>query len=183
MRKLTAIAITAALATGAAGCFAKAIAADLGKPATVEQIAKMPPPSPFQGCFVEASVAGTFLAAGDRVGAGAVGMGCLAKIPGTIIIGGGIRQEIGNSVNSGEIFGRFGFKLNDHVDLYVPLIWKAPNWSVANTGSLNVGLGVETNAFSDNITLFAEGATAVAQIGSATKDDITTRVGIRFWLK
>ena len=100
------------------------------------------------------------------------------------IVGGGFRQEFGNPINAGELYGRLGLKINPHVDLYGLAMWKTPNWSLMNTGSLYTGAGVETNLFSDRVSLFAEGAVAVSKIGaSATKDDVLTRVGIRFWLQ
>ena len=180
-RSLTAAAFTVIGAAGA--CSAKA--ADLGKPATVQEIIALPKAgTAFSGCYGEVSTAGTFLAAGDRLATGALGGGCTVALDGVVIVGGGIRADFGN-FNSGAFTARAGVKINPHLMAYGLADFIVPDWKLKDQGKLAVGAGAETSlGFADNLSAFVEATSALAKLyGPVTKDDVTIRGGIRVWLK
>jgi len=82
MRKVAAL--TAILAAS------PALAADLGRPATLADIQSLPPPS-LARCYAETSVTGTFLRT-DRVASYGIGGGCDATLA-SLVIGGGLRGD------------------------------------------------------------------------------------------
>lgn len=157
--------------------------ADLGgKPATLEQIIDLNKAKPLSGCYADISTAGTFLAQGDRLATAALGAGCTTSVAGVIIVGGGFRADFG-SFTSGSFYGRVGVKPNLNLDVYGLAEWRAPDFKLANTGALYLGGGVETTLFSNNVSGFVEGTSSVAKMGSATKDDMTVRIGLRYWIQ
>jgi len=158
-----------------------ATAADKGGPhATLEQILTAKP-SALSGCFVEAGLQGTFLAAGDRLANGSLGLGCDAKI-GIGIIGGGIRGLFGETEGrGGSFYGKLGFALNPHVGLYGLIDWRIKDWKARDLGQLALGAGLETTLFRDGLSGFIEASTPVAKWGAGvTKDDVLTMAGLRY---
>lgn len=177
MRKIALIAAAfLALAT-------PATAADKGgPPATLEQLINMKPKA-LSGCFVEAGLAGTFLAAGDRAATGVIGMGCDAKLN-VGIIGAGFRGHFGdNDVAGGSVYGKLGFALNPNVGLYGLIEWRVKDWRIKDVGQLHLGAGLETTLFVDGLSGFIEATTGVSKFGpGVAKDDIGTLVGLRWRL-
>jgi hypothetical protein len=174
MRKVAIFAALVALVSPAA-------AADKGgPPATLEQIINAPAPSALRGCYVEAGLAGTFLAAGDRTANGALGGGCNIKID-RAFIGANIRGFFGEAETRGGSLGaRLGFALNPNVDLYGLVDWRAQDFKLGTAGQLYVGGGLETTVFVEGLSAFAEGSFAVSKWGAATKDDFATIIGLRW---
>lgn len=159
-----------------------ATAADKGGPAaTLEQIINAPAPSMLRGCYVEAGLAGTFLAVGDRTANGALGGGCNARID-RVFIGANIRGFFGEAETRGGSLGaRLGFALNPNVDIYGVLDWKAHDFKLGSAGQFFVGAGLETTVFVDGLSAFVEGSFAVSKWGNATKDDVVaTIIGLRW---
>lgn len=156
-------------------------AADKGgpPPATLEQIIAASP-SALRGCYVEAGLAGTFLAAGDRTANGALGGGCNIKVD-RAFLGANIRGYFGESETKGGSLGaRLGFSLNPNVDLYGLLDWRAPDFKLGSIGQFYVGGGLETTVFKDGLSAFAEASFAVSKWGAASKDDVATIIGLRW---
>jgi hypothetical protein len=150
-----------------------------GPPATLEQIIAATP-SALRGCYVEAGLAGTFLAAGDRASNGALGAGCQVRID-RAFIGANIRGFFGeDQTRGGSLGARLGFALNPNVDLYGLVDWRAPDFKMGSVGQLYVGGGLETTLFVEGLSAFAEGSFAVSKWGGATKDDFATIIGLRW---
>jgi len=156
-------------------------AADKGGPhATLEQILTAKP-SALSGCFVEAGLQGTFLAAGDRASNGALGAGCQLRID-RAFLGANIRGFFGEAETRGGSLGaRLGFALNPNVDLYGLLDWRAPDFKLGSVGQLYAGAGLETTLFVDGLSGFVEASTAVSKWGAGTsRDDVATIIGLRW---
>lgn len=155
-----------------------AFAADKGAPATFEQIiaAKDRPAT----CHVEASAAGTFLRDNREAQFGA-GMGC-DVILANLLIGGGLRADFADWRNTGSIFAKLGVSINNGAHLYGLLEWKVPEWKVKDAGQLAVGAGAELklDIINPNLWGFAEASYAATKWGTATKDDVNTRLGLRY---
>lgn len=131
------------------------------------------------GCYLESSVAGTFLAAGDRQSQGSIGAGCDVAA-GMVTIGGGIRADWGDWT-SGSLFGKAGLFVNPNLALYGLGEWRVRDWRIKDAGQLQLGAGVETTAFFNGISAFAEATTSVAKFGpSAARDDVLIRLGARY---
>lgn len=177
MRKVSLIA-AAALALAL-----PAKAADKGAPATLDQILVMPNAgTALQGCYGEVSAAGAFLAAGPREATGGVGAGCTIK-HGLMMSGLGFRADWGD-FTAGSMYARGGVLINPNLAIYSTLVWKVPDWKAARTGTLAVGGGLETTLFRPELSGFVEADVGVKKWGAAaTKDDITVRTGIRWYLK
>lgn len=159
-----------------------ATAADKGgPPATLEQLLTAPAPSALRGCYVEAGLAGTFLAAGDRTANGALGAGCQIRID-RAFLGANIRGFFGEEETRGGSLGaRLGFALNPNVDLYGLLDWRAADFKLGTAGQLYVGAGLETTIFLDGLSGFVEASTAVSKWGANTsRDDVATIIGLRW---
>ena len=159
---------------------APATAADLGgpKPATLAQIQAMPPPSPLGGCYAEGSIAGTFLAAGDRNAALGAGVGC-AAVTGIVIVGGTIRGDF--STDKSVTFApRVGILINPNLAVYGLGEYKMPNLT-AGKGQLALGAGLETSIGTKGLSAFVEATAGVASFGpNVSRDDVTTRFGLRY---
>ena len=155
-----------------------AMGADLAKPATPKQIAELPLPS-MQGCYVEASAAGTFLRAGNRDAIGGIGGGCDAILSG-ILLGGGLRADFGDAT-AGSVFAKLGVMVNSSLALYGLAEWKVPDWKIKDAGQASIGAGLETRIqWVDGLSLFAEGTTSVSKSGpNTTTDDVQVRLGAR----
>lgn len=151
-----------------------------GPPATLEQIIAAAPKA-LSGCYAEAGLQGTFLAAGDRLANGVLGLGCDAKI-GMGIIGGGIRGFFGETEGrGGSLYGKLGFALNPHVGLYGLIDWRIKDWKARDLGQLALGAGLETTLFWDGLSGFVEASTPIAKWGTGvTKDDVLTMAGLRW---
>lgn len=158
-----------------------ALAADLGKPkdATLEQIMALPDPSKAT-CYVETSVAGTFLRDTREAQAG-VGGGCDARLY-NLIIGGGLRADLADWQNTASIFAKLGMVLNAGVHLYGTAEWKVPEFKLDKAGQLMLGAGTEVKLeiINPGLWLFTEAAVTAAKFGSAaSKDDVAVRSGLR----
>lgn len=168
---LAAIAGILALAT-------PALAADKGAPATIEQIiaARDRPAT----CHVEASASGTFLRDNREAQFGA-GLGC-DVILANLLLGGGFRADFADWRNTGSVFVKLGISINNGAHLYGIGEWKVPEWKVKDAGQLAVGAGAELklDIINPNLWGFAEGTYAATKWGTATKDDLNTRIGIRY---
>lgn len=162
---------------------APALAADLNKPdATFEDILRMRGvTSPLSGCFVETSVAGTFLREGSRDAQAGIGGGCDTKL-GNAIVGAGIRADF-MDLKSGSLFGKLGFLVNPSTSIYALASWSVPDWEIKNAGQLNLGAGSEMSIANlvPNTSLFVEGTTSVSKFGpAASRDDVSVRLGARY---
>lgn len=132
-----------------------------------------------KGCYVETSVAGTFLAAGPREGQLGAGLGCDTRID-LIVLGGGIRGDFGD-FKSGSAYAKLGFALNPHLHLYGLGEWKVPDWKIRSAGQLHIGAGVETSVLFNGVSAFLEGTTSLAKFGpAAANEDIAIRLGARY---
>lgn len=174
MRKVVIAAAALALAT-------VAHAADKGgPPATLEEIIALRQ-SPLSGCYAETSVAGLFLAQGDRKAAGSIGLGCDARLD-RVVIGGGFRADMGDSTaTAGSAYLKLGLALNPHLHLYGLGAWVVPDWKIRDVGQLHLGAGVETSVLWNGVSAFVEGTTAVSKFGAAaSRDDIVMRLGARY---
>jgi len=171
------IAATAAfLALGAT-----ALAADKGgPPATLAQIQAMPPVTTLTRCYVETSLVGTFLAAGDRTAQGSVGGGC-DLTAGGISLGALGRVDFGDAT-TGSIAAKLGYAINPHLTAYGLAEWRVPEIKINRSGSLFLGGGLETAiAVVNGLSVFGEASISAAKFGSAaTKDDVSTRAGLRY---
>ena len=158
-------------------------AADLNKPATLDQIIALPAPgSAMSGCFGEVSAAGTFLAAGPREATGGVGVGCTVK-NGLFFFGGGLSANFGDfTAGSGSL--RAGLFINPNLAIYPVARWEIPDFKAARTGTLAIGGGVETTLFRKEMSGFIEADIGVNKWGSkALEDSIAIRTGIRWYLQ
>lgn len=157
-------------------------AADLGKPATLADIQSLPPPS-LARCYAETSVTGTFLRT-DRVASYGIGGGCDATLA-NLVIGGGLRGDWtdGAGIAVGSVFAKLGIAINNGATLYGLAEWKVPDWKIKDAGQLALGAGGELSLsiINPNLSLFAEGTVGAAKFGAtATKDDVNTRLGLRY---
>lgn len=172
MRYIPAVA-AALLASGA-------LAADKGAPhATLDQML-LAPSQNRATCFVETSAAGVFLR-DNREAQGGAGVGCDAKLY-QLLIGGGVRADFSDWRNTGSIFARLGVYLNNGAVAYGIAEWKVPEWKVKDAGQLAIGAGAELklDIINPGLWAFVEGTADATKFGApATKDDVTTRLGLR----
>lgn len=159
-----------------------ALAADKGVPATLDEIIALKTANPTR-CYVETSLAGTFLRA-DRIASYGIGGGCDVTLA-NLVMGGGMRGDwtdgAGNA--AGSIFAKLGVALNSATVVYGLAEWKVPDWKVKDAGQLALGGGAELGLSIINpaLSLFAEGTVVATKFGStATKDDVNTRLGLRY---
>ena len=159
-----------------------ASAADKGSPpATLEQLLAQQSKS-LAGCHVETSVAGTYLAnATARDAIVGIGGGCDAILA-NLVIGGGIRADWGDLANTGSIYAKLGISINNGATVYGLAEWKVPGWKIKDAGQLAIGGGAELSLsiINPNLSMFAEGTFAATKFGAATRDDVTTRLGLRY---
>lgn len=155
-------------------------AADKGRPhATLDQVL-LSAPRPVT-CFVETSVAGTFLKA-DREAIAGIGGGCDAQLA-NLILGGGIRADWGDLKNTGSIFAKLGVSINNGAIVYGLAEWKVPEWKPAQAGQLAIGAGLEIklDIINPNLSGFVEGTHSALKWGAgATVDDTNIRLGARY---
>lgn len=158
-----------------------ALGADKGKPATFQDIIALQDPRPTR-CYVETSVAGTFLRA-DRQASAGIGGGCDVTLA-NMVIGAGIRGDWadGKGNAAGSIFAKLGISINNGAVVYGLAEWKIPEWKVKDAGQLGIGGGAELSLsiINPNLSVFGEGVFAASKFGLATKDDVTTRLGLRY---
>lgn len=154
-------------------------AADKGKPATLAEIMAIPDRSAVT-CYVETSVAGTFLKDTREAQAG-VGGGCDTKIA-NVILGAGIRADWADFRDSGSLFAKLGLALNGGAIVYGLAEWKVPGWQPDKAGQLHVGAGTELKLelLNPNLWLFGEATYAANSWGQTTADDVTGRLGFRW---
>lgn len=180
MRRISLIA--AAFAAVLALLCVPVMAADKGAPATFNDLLGMKAwKSPLAGCYAETSVAGTFLAAGPREGTVGIGGGCDTVLD-KVILGAGVRADWVD-LKSGSLFAKLGVTLNPSASVYGLVVWAVPDWKIDKAGQLQLGAGAELSIASllPNTSLFAEGTAAVSKFGpAATKDDVQTRLGVRY---
>lgn len=159
----------------------RAVAADLDKPATLDEIiAMVPSPAGLNNCFIEASAAGNFLTVGERKATGAVGAGCDWPLMKAISAGLGLRANFGE-MQSGSAQFRLGLDVNPGLKIYPFLSWDWSNWQAWDVGQLYVGGGAETSLGTSNMSVFVEGSTAVSKAGTeVTRDDVVIRGGLRY---
>lgn len=157
-----------------------ALAADKGQPhVTLDQMLLAPTPSRAT-CFVETSAAGVFLR-DDRQAQGGAGVGCDAKLY-QLLVGGGVRADFSGWRNTGSVFARVGVFINNGAVVYGLAEWKVPEWKVRDAGQLALGAGAELklDIVHPGLWAFAEGTADATKFGAtATKDDVTTRLGLR----
>lgn len=171
MRYIPAVA-AALLASGA-------LAADKGKVATLDDLIEKRSPN-HTACYVETSVSGVFLR-NDRQLQGGAGVGCDAKLY-QMLIGGGIRADWADWRDTGSIYAKLGMYLNNGAAIYGLAEWKVPAWKVRDAGSLALGAGAELKLeiINPGLWLFTESTVDATKFGSAaTKDDVTSRLGLR----
>lgn len=133
-----------------------------------------------KGCWVETSVAGTFLRTGPREATGSIGGGCDLTLD-KLVVGAGIRADFGDDIKAGALFGKLGLAINPSTHVYALVSWNVPDWKVKDAGQLHLGLGAETQFMLKGFSLFSEATTAVSKFGpAATRDDIQVRVGARY---
>jgi len=169
----------AAIAAAALALALPAQAADLSKPATLDQILALPDRKA-STCHIEASASGVFLR-DDREAQFGAGVGC-DVILANLLIGGGFRADFADWRNTGSIYAKLGLAINSGANLYGIAEWKVPEWKVKDAGQLAVGAGAELKLefINPNFWLFTEGTVAATKFGPlATKDDITSRAGFR----
>lgn len=132
-------------------------------------------------CYVEAGVAGTFLAAGDRHAQGSVGGGCDLTLSRDLFVGAGIRADLGDS-SAAVISGRIGLNINPHLAVYGLAGWSAPEFQFdRHAGQFLIGAGAETAVGAvRGLSVFSEATVAAAKVGSSTTDDIGVRAGVRW---
>lgn len=157
-------------------------AADLGKPKdmTFEDLLKAKAPQPQSTtCYVETSVAGTFLRDTREAQAG-IGGGCDAKLY-NLIIGGGLRADISDWQNTGSVFMKLGVAINSANTIYGLAEWKVPEWKIDKAGQVAIGAGAELKLelINPGLWLFGESTFAATKWGQATKDDLNVRTGLR----
>ena len=155
-------------------------AADLSKPATIEQIMALPN-AKAATCHVEASATGVVLR-DDREAQFGAGVGC-DVILANLLLGGGIRGDFADWRNTASIFAKVGLVVNSGAHLYAVGEWKVPELKIKEAGQLAVGAGAELKLefINKNFWLFGETTITATKFGAlATKDDWTNRVGVRF---
>jgi hypothetical protein len=132
-------------------------------------------------CYVEAGLAGTFLAAGDRHAQGSVGGGCDLTLNAHVFVGAALRADLGDS-SAAVISGRLGLNVNPHLAIYGIAGWSVPEFKFdRRAGQFVVGAGAETAVGAvRGLSMFAEATTSAARVGDATVDDVTTRAGLRW---
>jgi len=178
MRKL--LIVAGALALALTAC--RSEAADLNKPKdlTPEQIMALPDPSKAT-CYVETSVAGTFLRNTREAQAG-VGGGCDVRSS-NIIMGAGVRADLADWRNTGTLFLKFGLAVNAAANLYSTVGAKFDDWKVGKTGQFMIGGGAEMKLefLSPQLWGFAEAEFVASKWGSGITDsDVVTRLGGRW---
>jgi len=152
-----------------------------GPPATLDQIMALSDRKA-GSCHVETSVTGTYLRA-DRDASFGIGGGCDALLS-NLIIGAGFRADwtdgAGDAV--GSVYAKLGIAINAGATLYGLAEWKVPGWDVGNAGQLAIGGGAELKLEFINpaLSVFAEGTFAATKFGAATKDDVNSRLGLRY---
>jgi hypothetical protein len=158
-----------------------ALGADKGAPATFTDIMAIKAASPAR-CYVETSVAGTFLRA-DRVANYGIGGGCDLTLA-NMVIGGGLRGDWtdGAGTAAGSIFAKLGISINNGAVVYGLAEWKVPEWRIKDAGQRGLGAGAELslNMINPNLSVFSEGTWAASKFGTATKDDVNARIGLRY---
>jgi len=158
-----------------------ALGADKGAPATFQDIIALKAASPAR-CYVETSVAGTFLRA-DRQSNLGIGGGCDLTLA-NMVIGGGLRGDWkdGAGTAAGSIFAKLGISINNGAVVYGLAEWKVPEWKIKDAGQLGLGAGAELSLsiINPNLSVFSEGTWAASKFGTATKDDVNARVGLRY---
>lgn len=157
-------------------------AADKGAPpATVEDIIALRNTS-LARCYVETSVAGTFLRAEREASAG-IGGGCDATLA-NLVIGAGVRGDWkdGAGTAAGSIFAKLGVAINNGATVYGLAEWKIPEWKIKDAGQLAIGAGAEIslNVINPNLSIFSEATYAATKWGTASKDDANVRAGLRY---
>lgn len=167
-----------------------AVAADLGgatKPAATAVVAAANPADAktFNGCYVDASLAGHyFRALGAKVDVTqyGIGLGCDRTLGRSVVVGGGIGFDLGDGERLASAYGRVGYKFNPHLLGYGFLSYDvdASSGLKVRDGMALAGVGLETYV-GDQVTLFAQAGRDVAQIGNAKLlDDIYVfRAGVR----
>jgi len=132
-------------------------------------------------CYVEAGLAGTFLAAGDRHAQGSVGGGCDLTLNRNIFVGANLRADLGDS-SAAIVSARLGLNVNPHLAIYGIAGWASPELRIdRKSGQFIIGAGAETAVGAvRGLSMFAEATTAAAKVGAATTDDVTTRAGLRW---
>ena len=99
------------------------------------------------------------------------------------LTGAGIRSDWGD-FTAGVMYARAGILINPNLAIYTNLLWKVPDWKAAKTGTLAVGGGLETTLFRPELSGFVEGDIGVNKWGAAaSRDDITVRGGLRWYIK
>lgn len=159
-----------------------ALGADKGAPATLDEIIALKTANPTR-CYVETSLAGTFLRA-DRIASYGIGGGCDVTLA-NLVIGGGMRGDWADGAGNaaGSIFAKLGVALNSATVVYGLAEWKVPEWKVKDAGQLALGGGAELGLSIINpaLSLFAEGTVVATKFGAlATRDDVNTRIGLRY---
>ena len=149
-----------------------AVAIVAAAPATADTIGR---------CYVEAGVAGTFLAAGDRHAQGSVGTGCDLTLNQHVWVGANIRADLGDT-SAAVISGRLGYNLNPHLAIYGIAGWSVPEFKIdRKAGQLILGGGAETSVGAiRGLSMFGEATVAAARVGAAATDDLTIRFGLRW---
>jgi hypothetical protein len=156
------------------------MAADLGKPATLDQILALPDRKA-STCYVEASAAGTYMQSSREAQAG-IGGGCDAILA-NLVIGGGIRADFADWRNAGSVFAKIGLVINSGAHIYGLAEWKVPEWKPSAAGQLMLGVGseIKVEIINPNLWLFGEFSAAASKFGPAVaKDDVGVRIGARY---
>lgn len=177
MKLLYALAVSAAL-------ISPAFAAD--KSAPKPTLVEAEPAPAFNGCYVGAAAGGLFLTeGGNGVSASTLGgeVGCDLHRS-RVVFGVRAGYDFGESdTRVATIAGRVGLTLNSHALLYGTLNLAMDGRSPKlDNAILSAGLGLELFAFSNNTTLFVEGAKAIKGLGDAgdIDDAWTVRAGARW---
>lgn len=158
---------------------APALAADKSKVATLDDLIEKRSPN-HTACYVETSVSGVFLR-NDRQLQGGGGVGCDAKLY-QMLIGGGIRADWSDWRDTGSIYAKIGVYLNSGAAIYGLAEWKVPAWKVRDAGALALGAGAELKLelINPGLWMFFESTVDATKFGPlATKDDVTSRLGLR----
>lgn len=131
-------------------------------------------------CFVEAGIAGTFLAVGERHAQGSVGGGCDLAINAHAFAGASLRADLGDT-SAAVVSARLGAHVNPHLSLYGIAGWSVPEFKLdRKAGQLVLGGGVETAVGAvPDLSVFGEATVAAAKVGAATTEDLSIRAGIR----
>lgn len=156
-------------------------AADLGKPATLEDIIALRAKDQSATCYVESSVSGTFLR-NDRQAQAGFGGGCDIKLA-NLLIGGGLRADFADWRDNGSVFVKIGMVINSGADIYGTAGYKIAGWKLKDAGQLMLGAGAELKLeiVNPNLWVFGEAAIAATKFGAAVeKDEIETKIGLRY---